>query len=150
MVASHNSYVCKICAEKFEWSKTLEYHMMKKHPPKIVPKFMCEKCEYSAPLKRLLSTHIRRKHTFELHKQCPCCDFKVYSRQKLGIHIDNNHPEYDEKKFTCEFCNRGFIFKLSYSQHKQKCSKSDDNRVRKVLRRWASKKKKEQLQKKDE
>ena len=35
----------------------------------------------------------------------------------MCIHIDNHHPEYDEKKFSCEKCGRSFIYESSLKSH---------------------------------
>ena len=94
-----------------------------------MPKFTCDKCDFSALMKGLLSTHKRIVHDVHLHQKCPHCDWKTYSNQKMRCHIDSQHPDHDEKKFFCEHCSKGFIFKNSLQQHvRQFCKLTDEYR----------------------
>ena len=56
-------------------------------------------------------------HRIDAHKQCPYCSYKSPSGDKLNIHIDNHHPETAEKKFFCDKCSKGFIYKETHTRH---------------------------------
>ena len=65
------------------------------------------------------------EHKTEKHETCSYCDYKIKSQKDkacnwqsaLKYHIDSNHPEHGEKKFFCNVCPKGFIFKSVFSAH---------------------------------
>merc|ERR1719162_2903347 len=66
-----------------------------------------------------------RKHNMEKHKKCQFCEYTSPCNLKLHAHIDNNHPEKEEKNFLCEKCNKSFIYKATFNDHsKYKCKYS--------------------------
>ena len=86
--------------------------MVIQHPTQDATDLVCEICAYSTPSKDKLRAHKFAKHEVEKHKKCPHCDFKSPTKQKLNMHVDRHHPEHAEKQFFCEFCGKGFIYKV--------------------------------------
>jgi hypothetical protein len=110
-------HVCEICATEYQTLNGFREHMAKNHNTGKESVLICDKCDFTTPLKSILLSHIRQKHDIDKHKRCPCCNFKTPQKQKLHIHIDVHHPEYDEKKLFCDKCAKSFIYELSLKQH---------------------------------
>ena len=133
---NHLNRVCELCGIGYQSFSGLRLHMARNHTTGDEPVLMCDKCEFTATHKDLLKNHIRYKHNVDKHKNCPCCDFTTPTDQKLCIHIDVHHPEYEDKKFFCDKCGKSFIYELSLKQHvKFECKFSDYARNVKNLRR---------------
>ena len=129
-------HICEICATEYQTLNGFREHMAKNHSTGQEAVLICDKCDFTAPLKSILLSHIRQKHDIDKHKQCPCCNFKTPQKQKLCIHIDVHHPEYDEKKLFCDKCGKSFIYELSLKQHvnfRCKFSEYEQNERKKVF-----------------
>merc|ERR1712083_268362 len=82
-------HICQHCDSKFKFSKTLKYHILEKHPASDAKKFFCEICGHAANTKNYLWKHNREKHERDKFKhECPICDLKFRTKQKMNIHID--------------------------------------------------------------
>ena len=57
------------------------------------------------------------KHEKNGQKICPYCDYKIKEIQSLKYHIDTKHSVHAEKKFFCDICKKGFMFKSIFSSH---------------------------------
>ena len=112
-----SKHICELCGIVYKTLRGLQVHMAKNHNTGEEKVLMCNKCDFSAPLKILLQRHVLQKHDVDKHKKCPCCDFKTPQPQKLYIHIDNHHPEYEDKKYSCDKCGKGFIYESSLRNH---------------------------------
>ena len=123
---SHSKHMCELCGIEYQISRSLQVHMAKNHNTGEEPVLICEKCDFTAPHKFLLQRHVLQKHDVDKHKKCPCCDFKTPQPQKLYIHIDNHHPEYDDKKYSCDKCGKGFIYDSSLKNHTNSTCKFSD------------------------
>ena len=120
-MASHNSdqkeNVCEICGQKYVNTQTLKDHMLIRHPLPDATDFVCDICGYQNLSNKRLQAHILRKHNFGKHKPCPHCEFKSVTNKGIRVHIDRKHPEHGEKQFFCDVCGKGFIFKVSLTNH---------------------------------
>ena len=79
--------------------------------------FVCEQCGFATISTQKLNMHIYSKHEVERHKQCPYCPYKNPILYRVNIHIDNNHPDSEEKNFFCDHCPKSFIYKDSLKKH---------------------------------
>ena len=146
MVLTHskqNVNKCELCETEYQTLSGFHRHMAINHSTGEEPVLMCDKCDFTALHKTIFQHHVFQKHDINKHKKCPCCDFKTPQKQKLYVHIDNNHPEYDEKKFFCEKCGRGFIYELTLTQHSKftcKFSDYEERKRKKGKKKLASKK----------
>ena len=139
--SNQNVNKCELCETEYQTLSGFNRHMAINHSTGEEPVLMCDKCEFTALHKTILQRHVLQKHDIKSHKNCPCCDFKTPQKQKLYVHIDNNHPEYDEKKFFCEKCGRGFIYELTLTQHsKFTCKFSDFQKSKNGKKKLISKK----------
>ena len=130
-LTSHNKKVCDICGAKFITKRDLHDHMITKHNAEGGTLFSCEKCTFSTPLRGKFTRHKFFKHGFERHKQCPHCDYRTATNQKLNRHIDNNHSDQDaEKKHVCEKCGKSFIFESSLTDHVKYLCKHSRHEIR--------------------
>ena len=110
--------VCEICGKELSVGN-LANHMLLQHGvrPKDTIDVVCEICGFSTPSKKSLHSHKLIQHQVEKHKQCPHCDFRAPSKQKVNIHIDRNHPDSSEHQFFCELCGKGYIYKDTLNHH---------------------------------
>ena len=74
-------------------------------------KFVCPKC-----MKRFKSRREQNKHYRDNHDPIICsdCDKVFTNPASLSIHM----YDHMDKRFVCEFCNRGFHFQGQLTQHK--------------------------------
>ena len=63
--------------------------------------------------------HRLEKHMDGKEICCPNCDKKITEWSLLKVHIDKMHPDHGnmEKKFSCDDCDRRFIFEKSLKYH---------------------------------
>jgi hypothetical protein len=121
-----SKHMCELCGIEYQTSVSLQIHMAKHHNTGEEPVLICDKCDFTALHKTILQSHFLTKHAIDKHKKCPCCEYKTPHTQKLYIHIDSQHPEYGDKKLSCEKCGKSFIYELSLKQHvKFQCKFSD-------------------------
>ncbi|XP_027210391.2 uncharacterized protein [Penaeus vannamei] len=136
---------CEICKEVFDDAKQLLKHRGDVHPS--IYCYVCQQCDdvrYREKAK--LTQHVRLIHKVPVHK-CPGCNHEAPSQNALDKHIINEHPEsrYFECgichkafrtyrylnfahmkrchfglpiKYTCDKCNKGFVDKSSFRNHK--------------------------------
>ena len=128
---SHRKHMCELCGIEYQTSVSLQIHMAKNHNTGEEPVLICDKCDFTALHKTILQSHFLTKHAIDKHKKCPCCEYKTPKTQKLYIHIDSQHPEYGDKKLSCEKCGKSFIYELSLKQHVSfECKFSDYSKSR--------------------
>ena len=124
-VEKEKIHICDTCGNHYKTMEQLRNHVLLKHDYEGKTKLFCEKCGYSTISKIVLRSHMDHKHNIEKHKKCPYCDYTSPLNNKVHAHIDNNHPEKEEKNFLCEKCNKSFIYKATFSDHsKYKCKYS--------------------------
>ena len=125
------NFFCDKCDKSFIYQTTFNHHAnyaCTYSNTEKVPKLVCEICGFSTKLKTLLKSHVRNKHEPEKHNKCPYCDFRAPLAKQWKKHIDQFHPEHDEKKFVCDKCSMSFIFQVSLSAHvcdKLKCDRCE-------------------------
>ena len=88
--------------------------------PAIDEPVTCELCWTDFLSTKLLKKHTIQNHTFKEDrtlKCCPHCDHKVKKLGNLKRHIESKHTDHAEKKYFCEKCNEGHIFKHSLNVH---------------------------------
>ena len=90
--------------------------------PKIEQKMTCELCLVEFGNEKILKSHMREQHMAEGLYFCSHCDSKCKKFGGLKNHIDTTHPETGEKKFFCNVCNKGFIYKSTVALHRAKNS----------------------------
>ena len=79
---------------------------------------ICEIC----PIHELAPLAVVKSHRFEKHMQgdkimCLYCDYKPKVWSALLLHFDTKHPEHDEKKLSCRFCKKSFLYEKSFKAH---------------------------------
>ena len=88
--------------------------------PTIDEPVTCELCWTEFSSTKLLKKHTIQNHTFKEDrtlKCCPHCDHKVKKLGNLKRHIESKHTDHAEKKYFCEKCNEGHMFKHSLNVH---------------------------------
>ena len=129
---------CPKCSKMFSSKPHMKKHIESVHEGK--KPYKCSQCSaafyQSSGLDRhnssfnACSIHEKKKLDSSRNNQCPHCDYKNSTNQKLNRHIDNNHSDqYTEKKHVCEKCEKSFIFKSSLIDHiKYLCKNSGNER----------------------
>ena len=113
---NHQKRVCHICGNEFFNKASLKDHLSTIHKIGTMS-LVCKMCPYSTTSKGCLRSHIQAKHTVKNHKKCPYCDYHTHMIHRIHVHIDSKHPEHDKKQFSCDHCQRKFIFENSLKQH---------------------------------
>ena len=107
-----NSFIVKKEPKKKSTTKT------KKKVNSSEKQVICEIC----PIHELASLAVVKSHRFEKHMQgdkimCLYCDYKPKVWSALLLHFDTKHPEHDEKKLSCRFCKKSFLYEKSFKAH---------------------------------
>ncbi|CAH2003488.1 unnamed protein product [Acanthoscelides obtectus] len=112
---SHKPDVCIHCNKTFLYKRSLNDHIIKKHPEHItsVPGKIheCTDCTYKTTFKNRLAIHMLKhpdaKSSYKLQK-CVHCETKFLTKTLLGNHIINKHPDFLEsvssKIHECTYC----------------------------------------------
>lgn len=106
--------------------------------------YKCYKCIFENDHKTSYLNHILNNHsTIEERKQtfpyyCECCDFGVFIKSVLDIHLKTKkhslkfkefeeriREENEKKKIKCQYCNVEYSNRHSLSRHKKKCNKKE-------------------------
>merc|ERR1711953_604734 len=98
---------CAFCGKSFIYANSLNHH------------------KYSCKQQPIDGYH---------HEQCPHCYKRLAGNQKFEIHIDCNHPDSENKNFTCAFCGKGFIYASSLNHHKYSCKQQPELNKKKKRR----------------
>lgn len=136
---------CELCGGQFSDAKQLGQHRREAHP--AVYCHVCAWCPHTCYReKSKLTQHLRRLHNITAHK-CPGCVHQAVSQNALDQHIIRQHPESRffechichktfrthrylhfvhikrchlglPIKYSCEKCNKGFVDKSSFENHK--------------------------------
>ena len=107
-----SKYFCDVCNKGFIFETSYREHSHIRN--KKQPNKWCEICDLHVVS---LKSHVTEKHEKNGQKICPYCDYKIKEIQSLKYHIDTKHPEHAEKKFFCDVCKKGFMFKSIFSSH---------------------------------
>lgn len=127
---NYKMYLCPHCDVKLKMTTKVYIHIDAKHPDSSEKKFFCEHCDKGFIYDVSLKNHQLRKHAVEKHKKCPYCEYRVYDQRNMKRHIDIKHSENEPKNFSCEGCDRGFIYEETLTWHRrtsEKCSVDQRN-----------------------
>ena len=117
-------FVCNFCQQQFLDKKDYMNHKYTIH----IKPFACNTCTYRAPFLRLIKTHVRKKscsrfegegfHKIEQKKEtlfCPHCELDFPDDLSLNKH---HLSEHKDKPFVCHFCDKNFLNRQHYMNHK--------------------------------
>ncbi|CAH1974856.1 unnamed protein product [Acanthoscelides obtectus] len=125
---SHKPDVCIHCNKTFLYKRSLNDHIIKKHPEHItsVPGKIheCTDCTYKTTFKNRLAIHMLKhpdaKSSYKLQK-CIHCDTKFSTKIFLGNHIINKHPDFigsvSSKIHECKHCTYKTTVKGKLAKH---------------------------------
>ncbi|CAD7080469.1 unnamed protein product [Hermetia illucens] len=142
-ILSKARFSCEFCPRRFKSEDGLRQHIAPHHGDKIPVSFkddptylQCRFCfkEFEKPTKRYEheKSHANEKSPY----RCPLCpeSFVDLFKRKVHqlIHTENGwkpeerlkivfseNPQFDDEKRFCITCNRGFVSKNSFTNHKQ-------------------------------
>ncbi|VEN52999.1 unnamed protein product [Callosobruchus maculatus] len=106
---------CEHCTATFKVEKSLDEHVVKKHPDFISSPNTCQHCKATFKIKRSLDDHIIKKHpkfattvTCKVHF-CTKCTFKTTLKSSLDKHMFIKHSDAAFcSKNACQHCNATF------------------------------------------
>lgn len=90
-------FSCEECGNSYTRNRTLQNHLLNKHPTKHIQrtfKFKCDMCNYQFNFKRNLDYHKRKVHNInksEVELQCPLCEHIATTTYKLNGHFKSQH-----------------------------------------------------------
>lgn len=126
----HNTQVerrrfpCTQCPKIFTAKQFLKRHEEAVHA-RLLP-FACTHCSKRFYFERHLQQHLVMSHRSKLSEeevaglglihnfQCEECGFSTYSERTIRRHVYSHTGTYP---FTCEVCNRGFVFRFELTAH---------------------------------
>ncbi|XP_037521118.2 zinc finger protein 808 [Rhipicephalus sanguineus] len=126
----HNTQVdrrrfpCTQCPKIFTAKQFLKRHEEAVHA-RLLP-FACTHCSKRFYFERHLQQHLVMSHRSKLTEeqvaglglihnfQCEECGFTSYSERTIRRHVYSHTGTYP---FTCEVCNRGFVFRFELTAH---------------------------------
>ncbi|CAH1977996.1 unnamed protein product [Acanthoscelides obtectus] len=117
-------FVCIKCDASFKSTKSLDNHVLQRHPEFTAPMsrkiHKCTHCEFKSTYAQSLSRHIV-KH---IGAKCTNCDASFISRKSLVNHILQKHPELtasvSSKIHECTHCEYKSICGYSLARHMKK------------------------------
>ncbi|CAH1968314.1 unnamed protein product [Acanthoscelides obtectus] len=124
---SSSSFKCIYCSSSFKTKRTLDEHIVKKHPTfksTISSKLHeCTFCSYKTTKKDMFSNHMSKQHPDNVHMlTCKYCNAIYSSKSDLDYHIDKKHPEfkhctYESGQYKCNYCNAVYLSKRGMNVH---------------------------------
>lgn len=72
-----------------------------------------------------MDRHISLKHD-ECFNHCLLCGIPMYSRKQLVAH----HQQHAVRSVRCLYCDRAFLYKHEYKEHREKHHDSKDKKIR--------------------
>nr|CAH7757017.1 unnamed protein product [Callosobruchus chinensis] len=132
-----DSHKCLHCNSNFHSIRSLDDHMVKKHPTftsSIGSKIHeCTKCTYKTTIKAHFGNHILKKHpdlsetvSSKIHK-CTNCAYKTTNKSCFSAHL-LKHSETDNKH-KCTQCTANFSTKRGLANHVLKVHQNSDASV---------------------
>lgn len=114
---------CQLCNARF--SSTRSYRTHKANHLKAgdrfqLPAYPCRICSKEFHQKLLLIDHVRDSHGGAKPYACDQCDFDFDSTERLSRHRMSKHGDGTERKFICDYCQKGFIHLLTLSRSSYK------------------------------
>nr|CAH7755041.1 unnamed protein product [Callosobruchus chinensis] len=120
---SSNVSVCDYCGAQFKRKRSLDDHIVKKHPDfsaSVSCKVHeCPNCDYKTAQKIDLDRHIL-KHPEDLIS-CQYCDATYKGKQSLDYHIVKKHPDFigsvNREIYKCSICPYTNLRKYMLEKH---------------------------------
>ncbi|VEN38660.1 unnamed protein product [Callosobruchus maculatus] len=121
---------CNLCSAIFKRQRTLDDHIIKKHPhvTELVTSKVheCSDCPYKTTIKVNLDRHIisiHRPSAAVVFNTCTYCDKALKSKRGLDDHILRKHPNFvtsfSRKIHECTHCSFRTIIKSDFDKHIQ-------------------------------
>ena len=104
-------FICDDCGFTSKNKYFMSNHKAYMHDTKIS---ICDICFEEFPGRLKMKMHRRRAHINAGPKQCPHCG---HSFKQLWGHIKLMHTDDKDKKYSCEYCKRGFVEKCKMEAH---------------------------------
>ena len=133
-------HLCDLCGKGFIFQDSCKSHKKSQHEKAYVEKEMskltkqnssnqkavCDICNCESESLDALKGH-KLEHQDGIFKCCMYCKYTNKHWNLLKIHLDRKHPQHGEKKYSCDECEKSFIFDVSCKSHKKIVhSKSED------------------------
>ena len=111
-------YDCDICGKKIRWMESLKDHKIRFHNKgRAINKYKCDLCDFSSPVRRSVTCHIRTVHAIQNGKplKCSLCDYSTPWKSKLSQHIMTVHQKIKEQ--VCKLCGFATSRKQNLTLH---------------------------------
>ena len=125
----HNNgfYFCDLCDFKTKISKDILHHKRKVHVPRVeimkfeYKVFKCKKCDFEAPGRVALASHINVEHKKDAKDvfTCDMCPYVHANKSAVLVHKSKMHKSHEEKKFQCEKCDKRYENRGRLQRHRR-------------------------------
>ena len=130
-------FKCQLCTAFYVSSKTLQNHLLKKHPEALshdeLKKYRRESdrldiCPQCGIMTRTLGSHIKDVHKKERKFFCDLCEYSTNKKFYMRIHSLKHCKR--EKKFICQICDKKYSRLASLKKHMREFHNSSAKNAR--------------------
>lgn len=110
------TFICHICAKKFNKKERLEDHLLDKHSSNP-PKHACEICGVVASSREALRRHMKWYHTDGGSEEHVCDICGAVRKNEMSLKQHRRFMHETKRTHTCEYCMKAFKRAYELTEH---------------------------------